>query len=94
DDPLPALSLQYADYAQWQHGWLAEQSQAGHHDYWRDTLGGAPALLELPGDRPRPAQQCYEGGFEPLLLDETLSQQLKALSLRHGTTLFMTLLAA
>ncbi|WP_273826188.1 non-ribosomal peptide synthetase [Pseudomonas asplenii] len=94
DDPLPAPSLQYADYAQWQHGWLAEQSQAGHHDYWRDTLAGAPALLELPGDRPRPAQQCYEGGFEPLLLDETLSQQLKALSLRHGTTLFMTLLAA
>ncbi len=94
DDPLPAPSLQYADYARWQHDWLAEQSQAGHGDYWRDTLAGAPALLELPGDRPRPALQQYQGGFEPLLLDETLTQQLKALSLRHGTTLFMTLLAA
>ncbi|UUQ64819.1 amino acid adenylation domain-containing protein [Pseudomonas fuscovaginae UPB0736] len=94
DDPLPAPSLQYADYARWQYDWLAEQSQAGHGDYWRDTLAGAPALLELPGDRPRPALQQYQGGFEPLLLDETLTQQLKALSLRHGTTLFMTLLAA
>ncbi|MGY2196583.1 amino acid adenylation domain-containing protein [Pseudomonas gingeri] len=93
DDPLPAPALQYADYAEWQRRWLAESPQADHGAYWRDTLAGAPTLLELPADRPRPALQAYQGGFEPLVLDATLTTQLKALSLRHGSTLFMTLLA-
>ncbi|NWB26688.1 amino acid adenylation domain-containing protein [Pseudomonas gingeri] len=93
DDPLPAPALQYADYCEWQRRWLVDNTQADHGAYWRDTLAGAPTLLELPGDRPRPVLPDYQGGFEPLMLDATLTEQLKALSLRHGSTLFMTLLA-
>ncbi|NWD52420.1 condensation domain-containing protein, partial [Pseudomonas gingeri] len=54
DDPLPAPALQYADYCEWQRRWLLDNTQADHGAYWRDTLAGAPTLLELPGDRPRP----------------------------------------
>ncbi|MDE9448799.1 hypothetical protein KKJ04_25675, partial [Xenorhabdus bovienii] len=53
----------------------------------------APALLELPTDRPRPAKQSYTGGRVNLTLPPTLQAGLKDLSQRHGTTLFMTLLA-
>ena len=63
-------------------------------DYWKATLAGIPALLELPTDHPRPAQTDYAGAFAQLLLDEKLTAGLKALSKRHGTTLYMTLLAA
>ena len=92
-DPLPPLAIQYADYAAWQRQWLADTSLAKQGAYWRDTLAGAPALLELPSDRPRPAEQDYRGGLVPIALDPALTAGLKALSLRHGCTLFMTLLA-
>ena len=93
-DPLPALSIQHADYAAWQRQWLAGEVWQEQSDYWRRTLAGAPALLELPTDRPRPAQQDYTGGTVELAFDAELTAQLKALGQRHGTTLFMTLLAA
>ncbi|MET0266478.1 MAG: condensation domain-containing protein, partial [Duganella sp.] len=92
-DPLPPLAIQYADYAAWQRQWLQSevpQTQAG---WWQQQLAGAPALLELPTDRVRPARQSYAGGSVPLLLDTTLTAALKALAQRHGATLFMTLLA-
>ncbi|WP_256082222.1 condensation domain-containing protein, partial [Massilia sp. YIM B04103] len=63
-------------------------------DYWRQTLQGAPALLELPADRPRPARQDYVGAWLPCRLDAALTEQLRGLSQRHGTSLFMTLLAS
>ena len=92
-DPLPALPTQYADYAAWQRrrvkGELLER-QAG---FWERTLAGAPELLELPADHPRPARQDFAGDSVPLALDAELSAALKALSRRNGTTLFMTLLA-
>ncbi|HEX6371264.1 MAG TPA: amino acid adenylation domain-containing protein [Longimicrobium sp.] len=62
-------------------------------DYWTRTLAGAPELLELPTDHPRPAQMDPAEARLPVELDETLTAGLKALSRRHGTTLFMTLLA-
>ncbi|MFN4938405.1 condensation domain-containing protein, partial [Bradyrhizobium sp.] len=61
--------------------------------YWKDALAGAPALLELPWDRPRPPEQNYAGAMVPVRLDAGLTEALKALSHRHGTTLYMTLLA-
>ncbi|QDQ29197.1 amino acid adenylation domain-containing protein [Chitinimonas arctica] len=91
-DPLPPLALQYADYAAWQRGWLAEgQDQAA---FWRANLAGAPTLLELPTDRPRPVQQDHAGTSVALQLDAQLSRDLKALGQRHGVTLYMTLLAS
>ena len=92
-DPLPRLAVQYPDYALWQRRWLAGEVLQTQSDYWRRTLADAPAVLELPADRQRPAQQNYAGAFVALKLDQELTGRLKALSQRHGATLFMTLLA-
>jgi amino acid adenylation domain-containing protein len=93
-DPLPALPVQYADYAVWQRTWMADEVWQRQVAYWTTTLRGAPALLPVPSDHVRPAQQAYAGEWVPLTLDATLTAELRALSKRHGTTLYMTLLAA
>ncbi|WP_425274976.1 amino acid adenylation domain-containing protein [Pseudomonas corrugata] len=94
DDPLPALPVQYADYAVWQRRWLSGEVLSRQERYWQDTLAGAPALLTLPTDRPRPAQQDHSGHAVGIAFDEALTEGLKALSQRHGATLFMTVMAA
>ncbi len=91
--PLPELPVQYADYAVWQRGWLTGDVLDRQLTYWRDRLAGAPPLLELPTDRPRPAVASPEGGVRPLRLDPALGRSLRALSREEGTTAFMTLLA-
>jgi arthrofactin-type cyclic lipopeptide synthetase C len=53
-DPLPVLTLQYGDYAVWQRRWLSGEVLQQQSQYWQQTLDGAPALLTLPTDRPRP----------------------------------------
>ncbi|WP_166213188.1 condensation domain-containing protein, partial [Cognatiluteimonas telluris] len=60
-DPLPPLAIQYADYAVWQRDWLQGEVLEQQLAFWQGHLSGAPALLELPSDRPRPAQQSYRG---------------------------------
>src|SRR5262249_9090400 len=60
-DPLPALPIQYADYAAWQRRWLSGEVWRRQAEHWKNALAGAPALLELPADRARPAQQDYAG---------------------------------
>ncbi|HEU0300918.1 MAG TPA: amino acid adenylation domain-containing protein, partial [Longimicrobium sp.] len=92
-DPLPPLPVQYADYAARQRGRLAGEVLEEQAEYWKETLGGAPELLELPTDRPRPARYDPAGAAVGVELDEELTAALKALGQRHGTTLFMTLLA-
>ncbi|MGA4260043.1 amino acid adenylation domain-containing protein, partial [Ralstonia nicotianae] len=93
EDPLPALPIQYADYAVWQRRWLEGGELQRHGTYWEQALASAPTLLSLPTDRARPAQQDYAGGSVEVAFDETLSAGLRKLSQRHGTTLFMTVLA-
>ncbi|HEU0302507.1 MAG TPA: condensation domain-containing protein, partial [Longimicrobium sp.] len=93
DDPLPALPTQYADHAAWQRRRVEGELLARQAGYWERALAGAPELLELPADHPRPARQDFAGGSVPLALDAELTAGLQALSRRHGTTLFMTLLA-
>ncbi|HEX2081548.1 MAG TPA: condensation domain-containing protein, partial [Longimicrobium sp.] len=90
---LPVLPVQYADYAVWQRRWVESEVLQAQAEYWTRTLAGAPELLELPTDRPRPAEQDHAGARLGVELDEELTAELKALSRRHGTTLFMTLLA-
>ncbi|HEX8244206.1 MAG TPA: condensation domain-containing protein, partial [Longimicrobium sp.] len=92
-DPLPALPIQYADYAAWQRRWVQDQVLEAQAAYWTRTLSGAPELIALPADRPRPQRQDHAGATLPLELDEAATAGLKELSRRHGTTLFMTLLA-
>ena len=91
-DPLPELTIQYGDYAVWQRQWLEGEVLQRQIDFWREHLSGAPALLELPTDRPRPAEQSYQGSSVAVTLSAELTAGLRALSQRHGTTLFMTLL--
>uniref|UniRef100_UPI0022B4F13B condensation domain-containing protein n=1 Tax=Pelomonas sp. BJYL3 TaxID=2976697 RepID=UPI0022B4F13B len=90
---LPALPIQYADYAVWQRAWLADGRLEAQTAFWRQALAEAPVLLELPTDHERPLQQDYRGEQLGLQLDAPLSAALKALSRRHGVTLYMTLLA-
>jgi hypothetical protein len=92
-DPLPKLAIQYPDCAVWQRRSLSAASLNEQGDYWRGALVGAPPVLDLPTDRPRPARQDHAGATAPLEFDERLVDALKALSLRRGATLFMTLLA-
>src|ERR1700722_11647201 len=92
-DPLAEPTLQYADYAIWQREWIEGEVLQQQADYWKTTLAAAPALLEVPLDHARPAEQDYTGAFAGLVLEEELTAALKAFSKRHGTTLFMTLLA-
>ena len=93
DNPLPPLTLQYGDYAVWQRDWLQGERLQEQLNYWQQTLAGAPALLELPLDRPRPQHQSYAGASVSLDLGPALSSRLKTLARRHDTTLFMTLSA-
>ncbi|MGQ6020695.1 amino acid adenylation domain-containing protein, partial [Serratia sp. IR-2025] len=93
-DPLPPLTLQYPDYAAWQRRYLTQERLAAQAQYWRETLIGAPALLTLPTDRPRPTVQSFSGGEVPIAIDAELTQALRQFSRQHGGTLFMTVLAA
>ncbi|MBI4524345.1 MAG: amino acid adenylation domain-containing protein [Deltaproteobacteria bacterium] len=92
--PLHELPIQYADFACWQRQWLQGEVLEKQLSYWRQQLKGAPPVLELPTDHPRPPVQTYRGARQSLALSKTLSQALKALSRQEGVTLFMTLLAA
>ncbi|AGY58064.1 non-ribosomal peptide synthetase [Gloeobacter kilaueensis] len=92
--PLPELAIQYADFAVWQQ--QPEQQAAARRQlaYWQGQLAGAPELLKLPTDYPRPAVQRHNGATHALLLPAGLTESLKQLAAREGTTLFMVLLAA
>ncbi|HYO98763.1 MAG TPA: amino acid adenylation domain-containing protein, partial [Pyrinomonadaceae bacterium] len=92
--PLAELPIQYADFAAWQRRWLDGEQLDAQLGYWREQLRDAPALLELPTDRPRPPVQTYRGATARFTLAKDLSSGLQRLSRREGTTLFMTLLAA
>ncbi|MBW7931887.1 MAG: AMP-binding protein, partial [Gammaproteobacteria bacterium] len=90
---LPELPVQYADYAAWQREWLQGEVLEQQLAWWRKTLEGAPPLLELPTDRPRPALQGYRGDRWTHILPAALVGELHALCRREGCTPFMTLLA-
>src|SRR5262245_18732045 len=93
EDSLPALPVQYADYAAWQRRWLSGEVLQRQVDYWKKALAGSPAMLELPADRPRATQQDFAGSEVEIELHAELTRELKELSQRHGATLYMTLLA-
>jgi amino acid adenylation domain-containing protein len=94
DADLPALPIQYADFARWQRAWLRGAVLERLLAYWRQRLAGAPAALELPFDRPRPPVQTYAGSSRPLALDPATTPALRAFAREEGATLFMTLLAS
>jgi hypothetical protein len=91
--PLPELAVQYADYAVWQRGWLQGEMLAEQLGYWKAQLKGAPAALDLPTDRARPAVANFAGNAVHFALSRELSTKLAELGRREGVTLFMVLLA-
>ncbi|HKH47032.1 MAG TPA: amino acid adenylation domain-containing protein [Thermoanaerobaculia bacterium] len=92
--PLPELPVQYADFAVWQRDWLQGEVLDEQLAYWRGQLAGAPQVLDLPTDRPRPAARTYRGATRLVSLSSGLSAAVRELSRREGVTPFMTLLAA
>ncbi|HEU0013521.1 MAG TPA: amino acid adenylation domain-containing protein [Longimicrobium sp.] len=92
--PLPELSIQYADFAAWQRGWLRGAELERQLAYWRGGLAGAPAVLDLPSDRPRPAVQDLAGGTVHRTFAPDVVAGVRALAADEGATLFMGLLAA
>ncbi|WP_157372003.1 amino acid adenylation domain-containing protein, partial [Vibrio sp. MEBiC08052] len=93
-DPLPALTIQYGDFAAWQQRYLQGDVLQQQQAYWMQQLQGIPDCLTLPTDRSRPAYQSYEGAVIPVRLDQAITDGLRDLSRRHGCTLYMTLLAS
>ena len=91
---LPPLPVRYADYAGWQRARLAGEAPRRELAYWRERLAGAPALLELPTDRPRPAVQSFRGARERVELPAALLARLEAVGRAEGATLYMVLLGA
>jgi natural product biosynthesis luciferase-like monooxygenase protein/FkbM family methyltransferase len=92
--PLPELPIQYPDYAIWQRERLQGAVLEEQLGFWQNQLAGAPPVLELPADRPRPPVQTLVGGWNHLALSRQAVEELTAFSQREGVTLFMTLFAA
>ncbi|MFV3292776.1 condensation domain-containing protein, partial [Pseudomonas sp. NY11955] len=91
---LPALSVQYADYAIWQRNWMEAGEQEKQLAYWTAQLGDEQPVLELPCDRPRPAVSSHQGARVTVALDNDLAGALKRLAQLQGVTPFMLLLAS
>jgi amino acid adenylation domain-containing protein len=92
--PLPELPIQYGDFAVWQRRWLAGERLAAQLEFWTGQLAGAPPLLELPTDRPRPALQRSRGARHYFEIPAAATQAIKEIGGRRSLTPFMTLLAA
>jgi surfactin family lipopeptide synthetase A len=91
--PLPVLQLEYSDYAKWQRGYLRGLRLSKLVNYWTTQLAGAPPILSLPTDHPRPIDQTFNGTVVGFVFDQELSELLIAFSQRHRVTLFMLLLS-
>ncbi|MET0399320.1 MAG: non-ribosomal peptide synthase/polyketide synthase [Longimicrobiaceae bacterium] len=92
--PPPPLPVQYADFAAWQRGWLRGDALRRQLDWWRERLDGAPPVLELPADRPRPARLSGRGASREFRVPADTTRALRALARREGATLFMVARAA
>lgn len=94
EQDLPPLPVQYGDYSFWQRSWLQGEVMDAHIRFWQDHLHGAPAVLNLPFDRPRPKVQSFEGSNYAFTLEKTLADKLKSVGQDQQITLFMLLLGA
>ena len=91
---LTELPIQYVDFTSWQQQKLQGEVLKSQISYWKQQLKGAPQLLELPTDKPRPVVTSFQGAIYSFELSYELHLALKRLSQQQGSTLFMTLLAA
>lgn len=91
---IPELDIQYADYAAWQRDWLSGEKLQEYLDFWTQNLAGAPEVLNLPTDYPRPSEPSYKGNWIERQLPADLSSKLKTLARDNNSTTFMLFLAA
>ncbi|WP_130904172.1 non-ribosomal peptide synthetase [Pseudomonas sp. Sample_22] len=94
DAELQGLPIQYSDYAAWQRRWMEAGELERQLNWWREKLGSEQPLLELPTDRPRPAQPSQRGARLDFALDADLASGLLTLAKQRGVTPFMLLLAS
>ncbi|HEU4556351.1 MAG TPA: amino acid adenylation domain-containing protein, partial [Longimicrobium sp.] len=92
--PLPEPPVQYADWAVWQRSPGQREMQARHLAYWKERLSGAPELMELPADHPRPPLPTFRGGHVPVSVSAEVADRLRELARGQGATLYMVVLAA
>jgi len=92
--PLTPPEVQFADYAIWQRAWMGTGEAARQLAWWKERLAGLPPALELPADRPRPAEMSFRGRSLRHRLPPPLALGALEFSRRHGVTLYVTLLAA
>ncbi|MEU6540694.1 amino acid adenylation domain-containing protein [Streptomyces sp. NPDC047000] len=92
DASLPELTWQYSDYTRWQWEWMAGDEHASHAGYWTGALDGAPAVISLPTDRPRPPEQDFRGDRLPVTVDEDLTRALRTLASDNDVSLYATVL--
>lgn len=93
-NPLPDLAVQYADFAAWQHQWMASDGLKKQLDYWHSTLAGAPPVLALPTDRPRQMTPRNHGAMFQRDLPASLTAPINNFCQRHELTPFMLFLGA
>ena len=94
ESALEELEVQYGDYAVWQRERLKGEELERELGYWREQLRGAPAVLELPTDRVRPAVQTYRGGRQSVRVTSEVVSRLREVGQSEGATLYMVLLGA
>ncbi|HYO67701.1 MAG TPA: amino acid adenylation domain-containing protein, partial [Archangium sp.] len=92
--PLPELPVQYSDFAVWQRTALDSPAMKAQLGYWRERLAGAPEVLPLRADHPRPPVQTFNGDLLRLELPPALPEALRVFCQQEGVTLFNTLFAA
>ncbi len=89
---FPPLTIQYSDYAAWQHLWLKEELEQQQINHWQQQLAGAPELLKLPTDKPRPEKLTYQGAKHIFEINNELTGQIQTYCQQQGLTMFMLLL--
>ncbi|HYG61719.1 MAG TPA: condensation domain-containing protein [Thermoanaerobaculia bacterium] len=92
--PLPELPMQYAELVRWQRGRLEGEGLERLLNWWRERLAGAPEVVEVPTDLPRPAVRCFRGGLRVRQLPPALAAAAARLGGEQSATLFIVLLAA
>ncbi|MGB0014661.1 MAG: condensation domain-containing protein [Candidatus Sulfotelmatobacter sp.] len=92
--PLPALPIRYGDFAEWQLEWFHSNEVQQQIAYWKNKLKGAPGLLELPTDAPRPPEQTFAGAVEVAAIPQDVVDGMEHVAARCRVTPFMVQLAA
>lgn len=91
---LPALPLEYRDYAVWAAKRLADGALAGQLEYWKTKLADEAPFLQMPSGRPYPEHRTGSGATVPVVISKAVGDALKEIGGQQGATMFMTLLAA